>query len=179
LNKKTGKDGNFALISASWEPPTGDKDYAAFKGPSNAIFAGMVGFEWSELSAVALGYYRLNTADDAGSKKGNNWLAALGLAYTPIDTQTRMLSFQLGLAAEVHDRDLTNHVEIASGGWEILASPTLVWMPAPRLRLFTYVSLPLVQDYATDAQLDRWRASVGAIYAFELSRKPPAPSPAR
>jgi hypothetical protein len=40
----------------------------------------MAGVEWSQFSTVALGYYRLNSTDDTGSKKGNNWLAGLGFA---------------------------------------------------------------------------------------------------
>ncbi len=85
LKRATGKDGNFALLSAAIEPPTGEKDYAPFHGPVNYILAAMAGVEWSHFSTVGLGYYRLNAADGSGSKKGNNWLAGLGFAYTRVD----------------------------------------------------------------------------------------------
>jgi hypothetical protein len=175
LNASTGKDGNFALVSASLEPPTGDKDYAPFKGPFNGIAAGMVGFEWSRYALIGLGYYRVNMTDDVGSKKGNNVLAALGFGYTPIDEPSRLLSVQLGLAAEVHDRDVLAGADVsASGGWEILASPTIVWGPSEHLRFFTYVSLPITEDYRSPAQEDRWRAGLGAIYSFERDHAHPA-----
>ncbi len=168
LNRATGKDGNFALLSAALEPPTGDKDYAPLKGPFNAIFAGMIGFEWSHFAALGLGYYRVNAADDAGSKKGNNVLAGFGFGYTPVDERSRMISFQLGIAAEIHERDvLAGTAVTASGGWEMFASPTVVWSPAEHTRFFTYVSLPFVQDYRSPAQEDRWRAGVGVIYSFD------------
>ncbi len=168
LNRATGKDGNFALLSAALEPPTGDKDYAPLKGPFNAISAGMLGFEWSQFAAIGLGYYRVNAADDAGSKKGNNALVGVGFGYTPVDEPSRLISFQLGIAAEIHERDVLGGSAVtASGGWEVFASPTVVWAPAEHTRFFTYVSLPFVQDYRSPAQEDRWRAGVGVIYSFE------------
>jgi hypothetical protein len=172
LNRSTGKDGNFALVSASLEPPTGTKDYAPFHGPLNGIFAAMLGFEWSHYSTVGLGYYRVNSADSTGSKKGNNWLAGLGFAYTPIDEQARMISFQLGVAAEVHDPDVINGANLVSGGWELFASPTVVGMPARGLRFFTYVSLPFAQGYRADYETDKWRAGLGTIYSFDRGPEP-------
>jgi hypothetical protein len=174
LQRATGKDGNFALLSGAIEPPTGEKDYAPFHGPVNYILAGMAGFEWDHYATVALGYYRVNAADGAGSKKGNNWLAGLGFAYTPIDESTRMLSVQMGLAAELHDADVIGGADVVSGGWEVFASPTVVWMPVARTRFFSYVSLPLVQDYKADYQVDHWRAGLGVIYSFDRAPEPEA-----
>jgi hypothetical protein len=167
LQRATGKDGNFALVSVAIEPPTGEKDYAPFHGPTNSIFAAMAGIEWSHFSTVGLGYYRLNATDDTGSKKGNNWLAGLGFTYTPVDERDRMISLQIGLAAEVHDADVIGGSAIVSGGWEVFASPTLVWMPAVRTRFFLYVSVPTAQGYKADYQVDQWRAGLGVIYSFE------------
>jgi hypothetical protein len=171
LQRATGKDGNFALVSASIEPPTGEKDYAPFHGPTNYIFAAMAGVEWSHFSTVALGYYRLDTPDDTGSKKGNNWLAGLGFAYTPVDGPDRMLSLQMGLAAEMHDPDVIGGANIVSGGWEVFVSPTLVWMPAARTRFFLYAALPVGEDYKADYQVDLWRAGLGVIYSFDRQKE--------
>jgi hypothetical protein len=143
LQHATGKDGNFALLSAAVEPPTGEKDYAPFHGPTNYIFAAMAGLEWSHFAAVGLGYYRLNTPDSTSSRKGNNWLAGIGFAYTPVDERDRMLSVQMGLAAEVHDPDVIGGADLA------------------------YVSLPVSQDYRADYQVDLWRAGLGLIYSFD------------
>jgi hypothetical protein len=88
-----------------------------------------------------------------------------------------MISLQLGLAAEIHERDVANGTAIAaSGGWELFASPTVVWEPYRGLRAFTYVSLPFVQDYRSVTQEDRWRAGLGLIYSF--ARTPPSPTEA-
>jgi hypothetical protein len=40
-------------------------------------------------------------------------------------------------------------------------------MPAARVRFFLYASLPLVQHYDADAQVDQWRAGLGVIYSFD------------
>lgn len=174
LQGATGKGGNFALLSGSLEPPTGAKDYAPLHGPFNGILAAMTGFEWNHFAAVGLGYYRLNSTDGGGSKKGNNWLGGLGFAYTPVDEAARLLSVQMGLATELHDRDVLGGAEIAeSGGWEIFASPTVVWSPAAHMRFFTYVSLPVVQHYRSISQEDRFRAGLGIIYSFDRGEGPP------
>lgn len=166
LQQLTGKDGNFALVSGSIEPPLGNKDYREFHGPFNFIVAALAGLEWREWSTVALGYYRVNLADSVGSKKGNNSLLGIGGAYTPIDDD-QVLSFQLGAAVEVHERDVLLGTPIeATGGWEMLASPTVVWSPAPHLRFFTLVSLPIAQNYRAATPNDRWRSGLGMIYAF-------------
>lgn len=129
------------------------------------------------MPAVALGYYRLDAADDTGSKKGNNWLAGLGFAYTPVDEPARMISLQMELAGEAHDPDVVAGADLVSGGWEVFASPTVVWMPAARTRFFTYVSLPIAQDYRADYQVNHWRAGVGVIYSFDRPPEPPVAPP--
>jgi hypothetical protein len=168
LQRSFGKDGNFALLSAALEPPTGNKDYATFKGPFNYIAAAMAGLEWRQFSTVALGYYRLNTPDSTSSKKGDNFLVGLGFAYTPLDTHDAMLSFQIGIGEEVHARDVALGSTVdASGGAETIVSPTLVGSPMEHLRIFALVSLPVAQSYRSDSQTDRWRAGVGVIYSFD------------
>lgn len=178
LQKRFGKDGNFALASAALELPTGNKDYPALTGPFNSMFAGMAGLEKGEWSTVALGYYRLNTRDATSSKKGDNLLTALGGAWTPIDEPNRMLSLQFGLGYEHHYPDVASGARVQpSGGRELLASPTIVVMPARGLRLFAYVSLPVVQQYGDAGQVDRWRAGVGAFYSFSSASDEPASRP--
>jgi hypothetical protein len=168
LQRDFGKDGNFALVSAALEVPTGSKDYDPFKGPFNAIFAGMVGFEKGAWSSVALGYYRRDTPDFTSSKKGDSALLALGVAYTPIDVGDRMLSFQLGAGYEHHLRDVANGVAIdASGGGQVLVSPTIVGSPAAHLRIFALVTIPVAQSMRADDVVDRWRAGFGVIYSFD------------
>jgi hypothetical protein len=180
LQRRTERDGNFALLTAALEPPTGEKEAPPFQGPFNGIVAAMVAFEWRSVSAVAIGYYRVNGVDNTGSNRGNNWLAGLGFAWTPIDTRGHMLSFQLGLAAEVHDRDQDHHAEVASsGGWELFASPTIVVAPVERLRIFALVSLPFAQDYRASADRDDWRAGLGIIYSLWDTATVPALPPAR
>jgi hypothetical protein len=160
--------GNFGLLSAAVEPPTGNKDYQPFKGPFYFIGAGMLGFERGAFSAVLLGYYRLNTLDSTASKKGDNFLVGLGLAYTPLDEPNAMISFQLGLGDEYHFRDVANGETVtASGGSELLVSPTIVGSPLRHLRIFALVSLPAGQSYRDDARVDRWRLGAGLIYSFD------------
>jgi hypothetical protein len=166
LREAWGRDGNFALASFALEPPTGNKDYPSFEGPFNFIGAGMAGLECRSFSAVALGYYRRNTPDSTSSKKGDNFLAGLGFAYTPVDRKDAMVSFQIGLGDEYHLADV-DHGQKVGGGNEVLASPTIVASPDPHVRLFALASIPLTQSYRADYQVDRWRLGVGLIWSFE------------
>jgi hypothetical protein len=59
----------------------------------------------------------------------------------------------------------------------MFSSPTVVWMPARGFRFFTYVSLPLAQDYQADYQFDHWRAGAGVICSFDRGREPAAIPP--
>lgn len=173
LQDAWGQDGNFALVSFALEPPTGNKDYGTFDGPFNFITAGMVGLEWRSFSAVALGYYRRNTPDSTSSKKGDNFLAGLGFAYTPVDERDAMLSFQLGIGDEYHLADADRGTKIG-GGNEVVVSPTIVASPRAHVRVFALVSLPVAQSYSADYQVDRWRAGFGLIYSFDRSEPPAA-----
>jgi hypothetical protein len=175
LQEAWGRDGNFALVSFALEPPTGDKDYKTFDGPFNFIAASMAGLEWRSFSAVALGYYRRNTPDKTSSKKGDNFLAGLGVAFTPVDTRDAMLSFQVGVGDEYHLPDVDRGAHIA-GGNEVIVSPTIVASPHAHVRVFALVSVPIAQSYVADSQVDRWRAGVGVIYTFERSH-PSEPVP--
>jgi len=174
LQRDFGKDGNFALMSGALEVPTGNKDYSPFQGPFNFIITGMLGFEKGPWSTVALGYYRRNTPDFASSKKGDNFLLALGGAYTPLDEAGAMFSMQLGVGYEYHLRDAVDGAAIdASGGGQLLLSPTLVGSFVPHLRVFALVTLPAAQSMRGDDVTDRWRAGVGIIYSFERDQPGP------
>jgi hypothetical protein len=170
LQHAWGRDGNFALLSAAVEPPTGNKDYRPLHGPINFIGAAMTGLERGAFSTVLLGYYRLNTPDATSSRKGDNFLASIGLAYTPLDEANAMISFQLGLGKEYHFRDVANGASVdASGGSEYLVTPAVVGSPLRHLRIFATVTLPVAQAYRNDGQIDRWRFGTGLIYSFERS----------
>lgn len=165
LQQRWRKDGNFALVSAALEPPTGDKDYAPFQGPFNGIVAGMLAFERGPFATVALGYYRSDGLDSMQSKKGDNLLVGVGIAYTPIDRRNRLLSFQLGTGYEYHFSDVDHGSHIGGGG-ELLVSPTIVGSPLANMRIFALVSIPVAQSYSADYQHDRWRVGAGVIYSF-------------
>ena len=178
LQRAWEKDGNFALVSGALELPIGNKDYPPTRGPYNFILAGMVGLEKGAWSSVLLSYYRRNTPDFSSSKKGDNTLAALGVAFTPIDDPDRMLSFQVGGGWEYHLRDWVAGSEIeASGGSQFLVSPTIVGSFAKNLRVFVLVTLPVAQTMRGDDEVDRWRAGAGLIYSFDREPEPPVVAP--
>jgi hypothetical protein len=168
LQRAWGSDGNFALLSAAIELPTGNKDYPSLTGPVNFIVAAMVGLEKGKWASVALAYYRINTPDYASSKKGDNFLVALGGAYTPIERNGRTLSLQLGLGYEHHLRDIDHGTSVTeSGGGQLLVSPTVVGSPIRSLRIFVLGTFPIAQAMRGDTNVERWRAGVGLIYSFD------------
>ncbi len=164
-------------MSFALEPPTGNKDYETLKGPFNFVTAGMAGLEWSTFSTVALGYYRRNSPDSTDSKKGDNFLLGLGFAYTPVEEENALISFQLGLGDEYHLPDVGHGVPVG-GGNEVLVSPTVVASPRKHFRVFALASLPIAQSYGADYQVDRWRIGLGIIYSFDRTKSPAALPPA-
>jgi hypothetical protein len=52
-------------------------------------------------------------------------------------------------------------------------------MPAKRLRFFTYVSLPVAENYLWSAEKDQWRAGLGVIFSFDRKQEPPVERPPR
>jgi hypothetical protein len=167
LQRRFQKDGNFALAMAAFEIPTGSIDYHTFEGPFNFLTAALYSVEWRMFSVNAFIFYRYNGVDFMGSKKGDELFYGVGLGYTPIDRPGRLLSFQLGVSEEVHFKHIIQGATLdASGGQELMLSPTVVFSPRLHWQFFVLASFPAIQTLRDPTEQDRWRIGLGILHLF-------------
>lgn len=168
--ESTGREGNFALVMGAAEFPTGAVDHKAFDGPMDYMAAVLGSLEWSEYSAIAYYFHRLNGEDGDGFKPGDFSFWGAGLAYTPIDDAgTRdLLSLQLGLSYELYAEDQQDGRTIeGTGGTVLVLHPTSVWAVGESSLMFALVSIPVAQDFDDPSAEDRWRAGIGYVYLLD------------
>jgi hypothetical protein len=169
LQRRFDRSGNFLLVMAAVELPTGSIDHPPFKGPLDEMLALLYGVEWRSFSAIAYGFYRLHGRDSAGLRAGDNLFVGGGLAYTPWDDPAteRLLSFQLGFSHETYFQDeMGAEKDPSTGGTAAMVHPTLVWGPGGHVLVFAMASLPIWRSFANPADQDRWRVGAGLIYFF-------------
>ena len=81
------------------EMPTGTLDHDFGEGAFASIVAGLLSVEKGKFSAIGYGFYRRPGAYESVREGGNVFLGG-GLAWTPIDDEGRLASFQVGLSHE-------------------------------------------------------------------------------
>jgi hypothetical protein len=98
LIEKWGREGNFLLGVAGVEIPSGVIDHKAWDGPLDSFGGALGSLEKGSWSGIAYTYYRHNSPDTTGSKKGNSIFVGGGLAFTPGEDLTtgKLISYQLG-----------------------------------------------------------------------------------
>lgn len=169
LQQAFGREGNFLLGMAAAELPTGTVDYPAFQGPLDGWLAALGSVEYEAFSAIGYGFYRLNGVAHDQSRAGDNLFTGGGLAWTPFDDPAteRLFSVQFGVSYELTFQDQLAGERVAgTGGWGVLAHPTLVWGPGGHVLLFGMASVPILQSYEDPSAQDAWRVGMGAIYLF-------------
>ena len=163
------RDGNFLLGVAGVEIPSGVIDHKAWDGPLDYLGGALGSLEKGAWSGIAYTYYRHNSPDKTGSKKGDNIFLGGGLAFTPGEdfTTGKLISYQLGWSYETYLRDrVAGTDDPNTGGRELLVHPTLVYSPGHGLVFFGLVSLPVWRDFRDPVAQDRFRVGTGVIYAW-------------
>jgi hypothetical protein len=172
LQRRWGKDGNFAMAIGAVEPPTGTMDYSAFRGPFNYLAGVIVSLERGVFGTSFFSLYRREGPDSLGDKKGDEVILGGGVAYTPLDHPGRMLSFQLGMSEENHRRSVLAGQTVAdSGGYEWMLTPAIVCSPHPHLQLFGLFSFPLSEGMRDETERSRWRAGLGIVYLLDAEKE--------
>ena len=169
LIDRWNRDGNFLLGVAGVEIPSGVIDHKAWDGPLDYLGGALGSLEKGAWSGIAYTYYRHNSPDKTGSKKGDNIFVGGGLAFTPGEdfTSGKLISYQLGCSYEVYLRDRVGGTDDPNtGGRELLVHPTLVYSPGHGLMFFGLVSLPVWRDFRDPVAQDRFRVGTGVIYAW-------------
>lgn len=143
------REGNYLLVMAAVDLPTGSIDHPAFDGPLDGMVALVAATAWRDVSGALLAFYTRRGNDDA-----DDLLFGARAAWTPWDDAlTReLLSLELGVSSEIH---FAPEVDRA-----VLLHPCVRWNPGGRFALFAAFGMPLWQGRADG---EAWRATAGVV----------------
>jgi hypothetical protein len=166
---KRGKSGhgNFAAIMLGADLPTGNVDHEPGDGPIDTLLSGIVSLEFDRFSTTLYGHHQWNSFDQLGSKLGDETFAGAGLGWTALPGHGRNahLSMQLGIGWERTAKRVTESVSVTdSGGWALLAQPTVVWGPNHHWRLFATFGVPIAQEFEKTVNEKSWRGGIGVVW---------------
>lgn len=158
--------GNFAAVMVGADLPTGNVDHEAGEGPADMLLSGIISLEFGALSTVAYAHHQLNGFDRRGSKLGDESFAGAGVGWTFLEGgRGTHLAAQLGVGWERTGARVIDSVDVPdSGGWALLAQPTVVWGPNDRWRVFASFGAPIAQDFAKATDESGWRAGLGVVW---------------
>ena len=101
-------------------------------------------------------------------ENGNRYLGG-GIAWTPIDREEegRLFSLQFGLSHETTFQEVfAGTPRHDTGGWALMAHPTVVWATSPHVLLYVVTSVPLADRWNNSADRERFRLGTGAMVRF-------------
>lgn len=163
LTSVLGGRESFAMGVGALEMPTGTLDHDFGKGAFASIMAGLMSVEKGEFSAIGYGFYRRPGAYKTVREGGNVFVGG-GLAWTPIDDEGRLASFQVGLSHETTlDAEASGVRELDSGGSGVFVHPTVLFGRSQSLLFFAQTTLPLRQRWDDPADRERFRVGGGVI----------------
>jgi hypothetical protein len=171
LASSLGLDQSYVMGVGGIEMPTGTIDHAFGKGAFGEIVAGLFSVEKRPLAAIAYVYYHHRGVYN-GLRDSGNTFAGGGLAYTPIDDDTKgkLFSLQLGMSYERTFASEENGLTVAaSGASGIFLHPGIVFSTTQSLQFFGLVSLPLSQQYNSVVDRQRFRLGTGIIWILKHS----------
>jgi hypothetical protein len=156
---------SYALAIGGVELPTGTVDYDFGDGPAALVTGGVVGIERRPVSLLAYGVVHRYAERRQVRDSGNTFLGT-GIAWTPIDDEPagRLLSLQLGVSHERTWREVVSGVPRAdTGGWALMAHPTVVVAAGRRTLLYVSASTSLADQWNDPADRERFRLGAGTV----------------
>jgi hypothetical protein len=157
----------YLLAVGGVELPTGTIDYDFGQGAPATVAGGQFGLERRPFSVIAYGLVHRYAERRDVRDSGNTFIGG-GLAWTPIDTaEGHVLSLQFGVSREVVSRETVQGAAMNdTGGWAVVAHPTVTWSTNERLLFFASTSVPMAHQWRNPAQEERFRIGLGAILAL-------------
>jgi hypothetical protein len=171
MTSSLGLDQSYVMGVGGLEMPTGTIDHPFGDGAFGEIAAGLFSVEKRPIAAIAYAYYH-HRGEHNGLRDSGNMFAGTGVAWTPIDDDTRgqLFSLQLGLSYEETFASEINGVPQAdSGASGIFMHPGVVFSVAPSVQFFGLVSLPLTQQWNSVVDRQRFRVGTGIIWILKHS----------
>src|SRR5262249_35047608 len=121
------------------ELPTGTLDHPFGKSALGQIAAGVVSVEKRPIALLAYAYYHHRNEYD-GLRDSGNVFAGGGIAYTPIDSEDKLFSLQLGISKEHTFAAQLNGVSLSdSGGSAVFLHPGVVFQLTSNVQFFGLV----------------------------------------
>ena len=157
----------YLLAVGGVELPTGTIDYDFGQGAPAIVAGGQFGLERRPLSVIAYGIVHRYAERHDVRDSGNTFVGG-GLAWTPIDTaEGHVLSLQFGVSREIVSRETVQGAAMNdTGGWAVVAHPTVTWSTNERLLFFASMSVPMAHQWRNPAEQERFRIGLGAILAL-------------
>jgi hypothetical protein len=171
LSSSLGLDQSYVMGIAGLELPTGTVDHPFGQGAFGQIAAGLFSAEKRPLAAIAYAYYHRRGVHD-GVRDSGNMFAGTGVAWTPIDDESRgkLFSLQLGLSYEETFASELNGLPVAESGTSgIFLHPGLVFSTTSSVQVFGLVSLPVSQQWNAVVDRQRFRIGTGIIWILNHS----------
>jgi hypothetical protein len=148
--------------------PTVTVDHGFFEGAPALVAAGCFSLERRPFSLIGYGFaHKFATRNDL-RESGSRYLGG-GFAWTPVDREDegRLLSLQYGLSHETTFKEKFAGATLNdSGGWALMAHPTVVWETTPHVMFFTVLSVPLADHWNSPSDRERFRLGAGATITF-------------
>jgi hypothetical protein len=166
-----GVDQMYVMGVGGLEMPTGNIDHPFAKGAFGEIAAGLFSVEKRPIAVIAYVYYHHKGVYD-GLRDSGNMFAGGGIAYTPIDDESRgkLFSLQLGVSEERTFASEVNGLPLAdSGASGVFMHPGIVFSMSQAVQFFGLVSLPLTQQYNSIVDRQRFRLGTGVIWILRHS----------
>jgi hypothetical protein len=168
VNRILGTEESYVLGVAGIEVPTGTIDHGFFQGAPAVVAGVSVGMERRPVSII--GYLFLNRyAERNNLRDSGHTFAGTGVAWTPIDDEPngRLFSVQFGVSRDAATRESIGGIRNPStGGWAVMAHPSVVWSSRPGVLWFVSTALPLMDRWRDPADRERFRVGAGTIISF-------------
>jgi hypothetical protein len=167
--ESVGFDNGYVMGVGGLELPTGTIDHSFGKGAFGEIAAGLVSVEKRPIALLGYVYYHHRGVYN-GERDSGNVFGGGGVAYTPVDTENKLFSLQLGISKEHTFASELNGAPVAdSGGSGLFLHPGVVFSFTPNLQFFGLVSLPLTQEWHSPDDQQRFRLGTGVIWILKHS----------
>jgi hypothetical protein len=161
-------DEGYLLGVGGVEVPIGTIDHDFFEGAPAVVAAALLGIERRPFSVIGYGFLHRYAERHELRESGHTFLGA-GVAWTPIDAPQagRLFSVQFGLSHETTAREVFHGARIDdTGGWALVAHPTVAWSTSEHVLFFVSTSLPLADQWRNTAERERFRIGTGAIVSL-------------
>lgn len=161
-------DESYVMGVGGLELPTGTIDHAFGKGAPGAIAAALVSVERRPVSGIGYAYYH-HTGVYQGTRESGNIFWGGGVAWTPLDNlQTgRLFSLQAGVSRErTFAAEADGLPDLLSGGSGVFAHQGVMVGLNEHVQVFTLLSLPITQSWASPDDRQQFRLGAGTVLIF-------------